>query len=416
MARVNLLLRAPAARPRARLSERLETLRRDVTTIARDLIGRSPAPVSRRVPLARHQMEPARRTGDLLARRSLVVERVVHETADAVSLHLADPTGAPITFSPGQFLTLHVLLPSGQSLKRAYSLSAVPGEGEAASRARITVKRIAGGKASSHLHEHARAGDVITVMGPSGHFGVSPEEAAGAHLLLIGGGSGITPLRCILEARLADPSVTVTLLYGNRAEADILFRREIDALARAHEGRLTVRYVVESAPDGWTGGVGRLDQATASAEIQRILTSEPARGRVSFALVCGPTPMMEAVRAALSSLTFPPERVREEQFASLDQKKSDIPRAPQPVTITVRDRKEDMIAAPGQTLLEAGLQAGLPMPFSCTMGGCGACKARVKSGSVVSDEPNCLSAAEVKEGFILPCISRAAGPVTLEVA
>lgn len=356
-----------------------------------------------------------RRAGDVLARRSLVVERVVAETRDAVSLHLADPTGAPIVFTPGQFLTLTVLLPSGESLKRAYSLSTVPGEGEAACRARITIKRIAEGRVSNHLNEHARAGDVLHVLGPSGHFGVSAEEAKGAHLLLIGGGSGITPLRSILEARLSDPSVTATLLYGNRAEDDIVFRGELDALARAHGDRLSVRYVVESAPGGWTGGVGRLDRATAAAEIERILASEQARGRVTFALVCGPTPMMEAVRGALSGLGFPHERIREEQFSSPDLRRPAAPTTPQPVTITVRAQKKDTIAAPGQTLLEAGLEAGLPMPFSCTMGGCGACKAKLRTGKVVADEPNCLTAEEAGRGYILPCVSRAAGPVTLEI-
>lgn len=398
-----------------KVTERLQTLRRDVRTVARDLLGRAPVPVSRRGPLARHQLEPVRRPGDLYARRSLVVERVVPETEDAVSLHLVDPTGAPITFSPGQFLTVAITLPSGTTLKRAYSLSTVPGAGEAASRARITIKRVAEGKVSNHLNEHARPGDVLTVLGPSGQFGASSDEARGAHLLLIGGGSGITPLRSILEARLSDPSVTVTLLYGNRAEASILFRAEIDALARTHAGRLTVRHVLESAPEGWTGGVGRLDRATAAAEIERILASEQAHDRATLALVCGPTPMMDAVRDALSGLGFPRERIREEQFSSPDQRKAAAPTTPQPVTITVRGRKKDMIAAAGQTLLEAGPEAGLPMPFSCTMGGCGACKATLRSGRVVSEEPSCLTAEEARQGFILPCVSRAAGPVTLEI-
>ncbi len=57
----------------------------------------------------------------------------------------------------------------------------------------------------------------------------------------------------------------------------------------------------------------------------------------------------------------------------------------------------------------------MKMPFSCAMGGCGACKVKLVSGDVASDEPNCLSAEEAKSGFVLTCVSRAAGPVTLEV-
>lgn len=384
--------------------------------IAQDLMGRSPAPVAKRAPLARHQSEPLHAPGNVMGQRSLLVEKVVRETPSAVSLHLADPTGTPITFVPGQFLTLAVLLPSGQIVKRAYSFSAVPGEDEHKSRARITIKRIAGGKVSNHLNEHAREGDVLTVLGPSGSFGIAADEARGAHLLLIGGGSGITPLRSILEARLVDPSVRVTLLFGNRTEEEVIFRAELDDLARAHEGRLIVRHLLESPPAGWTGGAGRLDQENAALEITRILSSDFAAGRPTFALCCGPTPMMHAVRAALASLNFPAERIREEEFASHDQRRAEAPVTPQPVTITVRGTKKDFIAAPGQTLLEAGLDAGLPMPFSCTMGGCGACKAKVISGRVVMDEPSCLRAEEAKDGYILPCVSRAAGPVTLEVS
>ncbi|MEZ4315155.1 MAG: ferredoxin--NADP reductase [Polyangiaceae bacterium] len=411
-----MLLRDLASGPREGLVELFQTVRRDVVTVARDLFGERPSPVARREPLARHLLsDPLPSTGDLLAHRSLRVARVVRETEDAVSLHLEDPTGRAIEFAPGQFLTLDVPLPSGRSVKRAYSLSAIQGEGENASRARVTVKRVAGGKVSNHLNEHCREGDVLTVLGPSGSFGVSAEEARGAHLLLVGGGSGITPLRCILEARLSDPSVTVTLLFGNRSQSDVIFADEIAEIERAHAGRLSVRHVLESPPEGWGGGTGRLDKGTAAGEIRTILASERAAGRETIALVCGPAPMMEAVREALIEVGVPRERIREEQFTSPEQRKPVAATASQPLSITVRGRTFDGVAAAGQTLLEAGLAAGAPMPFSCAMGGCGACKVKLRSGRVVADEPNCLSAGEAREGFVLACVSRAAEPVTLEV-
>ncbi len=341
-----------------------------------------------------------------------MVERVVRETADAVSLHVADPAGAPIEFEAGQFFTLVVTLPDGQKAKRAYSLSEAPREGS--SKARITVKRIADGKVSGHVHAAVREGDRLTFLGPSGHFGVSAEDARDKHLLLVGGGSGITPLRAILGARLSDPSVTATLLFGNRGIEDVIFREELEALVREHAGRFAVRHVLESPPEGWTGAVGRLDKITATREIQAIL-GDRAERRVTEVLVCGPTPMMEAVREALLGLGFPASRIREEQFSSPEQRTRAVPTRPQPVTFRVRGKSEDTVAAAGQTLLEAGIAAGVKMPFSCAMGGCGACKVKLVSGDVASEEPNCLSAEESKAGFVLTCVSRAAGPVTLEV-
>ncbi len=238
--------------------------------IFRDLAGKPPSPLVQRQATVRRWPEPQRPAAGLLAPRSLQVERVVRETADAVSLHVADPSGAPLSFSPGQFLTLVVTLPDGQSLKRAYSLSTVPGDGEGAHLGRITIKRVPQGQVSNHLNDVAAVGDVLTVLGPSGNFGISKEDAQGKHLLLVGGGSGITPLRSIVEARLADPSVTATLLFGNRAEQDILFREELDALAREFRGRLrrALRAGVAARGVG-----GRSGGSTGSCEARRSRSS-----------------------------------------------------------------------------------------------------------------------------------------------
>ena len=64
--------------------------------------------------------------------------------------------------------------------------------------------------------------------------------------------------------------------------------------------------------------------------------------------------------------------------------------------------------------LQAGLEAGLDLPYSCTMGGCGACKVRRTDGSVVMSEPNCLSDAEREAGFLLACCAYADTPVVIE--
>jgi ferredoxin len=85
------------------------------------------------------------------------------------------------------------------------------------------------------------------------------------------------------------------------------------------------------------------------------------------------------------------------------------------VVIHIHGEAHALFAQPDQTLLEAGLAASLPMPHSCTLGGCGTCRARLVAGSVVSEEPNCMSEEERAAGFILPCISRPTSACTLEV-
>lgn len=75
-----------------------------------------------------------------------------------------------------------------------------------------------------------------------------------------------------------------------------------------------------------------------------------------------------------------------------------------------------VIVQPGETILDAALAAGLPMPFSCTLGGCGACKVEIRTGTVDMEEPNCLTPAERAAGHVLTCVGRPLGPVTIEVA
>ena len=70
---------------------------------------------------------------------------------------------------------------------------------------------------------------------------------------------------------------------------------------------------------------------------------------------------------------------------------------------------------PGQTLLDAGLAAGLPLPFSCTVGSCGECVVRLRAGKVSQQEPNCLTAQQKADGRILTCTSAPLTEVTLDI-
>lgn len=395
---------------------RLERLRRDVRTIVGDFFGRKPPPFLVRSPLPRHEMSvpspDAAAAALWLTPRSLLVEKVVRETHDTTSFHLMDPSGAAIAFAPGQFLTVLVPLPNGATLRRAYSLSSVPGTGDQTLRARITVKRVRGGLGSNHLADQLKAGEALRVFGPSGNFGLSPEEASGKHVILLGGGSGITPLRSLFEHLLTSSDARVTLIFGNRAERDIVFRTELDALAAAHPTRARVIYVLEDS-GGAPGFVrGRLDKATSATLLEQALSGGPP----AIFMSCGPTPMMAAVREALRDRGVPDSDIREEQFSSPETRKlAEVPSTEQALTIVGEGVEKTLTAAPGKTLLEAGLSAGVPMPFSCAMGGCGACKVKLRSGDVVSEEPSCLSAAEKRAGYVLACISRPASPCVVEL-
>ena len=320
-------------------------------------------------------------TGEL----RLVVAEVIRETADAVTL-VFEPVD--VSWRAGQFLSLTVPIDGG--VKRAYSVSAAPGGA-----LQVTVKRVPGGKASSWLVEHAAVGQVFFARGPSGNFVFVPEAERSRRILLVGGGSGITPLIAIAEeARTHEPRSEVHLVFGNRSVSDAIF---LERLRRLDLGLALV--FEDDAVDP-----GRLDRDRLTRELH---------GDWDAIYVCGPRPVMDTMRELAVERGWPTPL--EERFESLGEKKARASDAPQALVIQRGGRARTTVVKPSQTLLEAGLAVGEAMPFSCTMGGCGACRVRLVEGEVVHDEPNGLSASEKDDGFVFACIARPTRPCTIEV-
>lgn len=90
-----------------------------------------------------------------------------------------------------------------------------------------------------------------------------------------------------------------------------------------------------------------------------------------------------------------------------------LPDLPQPLTVCLPEGERQTQVVPGQTLLVAGLAAGIPLPHSCTLGGCGACRVRLDEGEVRMRTPHCLSVAERQAGYVLACVSHPLGPVRI---
>lgn len=393
--------------PSRALRTRYVTWRTDLRWLARDLRGeRRPTTIERRTGQRRTGQRPSsqrpssqrpggqRDAPGLFGREVEVVART-EETPDAVTLEL-NAGAEGIAFQAGQFLTFEIPLESGEVLRRAYSICCAPGEGRLA----VTVKRIHDGRGSHWMHTHAHVGRRLRVLGPSGAFVLpSVDDGAPPELVLIGGGSGITPLRALAQDALCR-GWRVHLLYGNRSVQDVIFG---DELRRWNAPGWTLHEVLESAPDDFEAVHGRLDQATVRAWLDGL--EGPHRGRLAY--VCGPAGMRESATSALLAAGFERSAIREERFHSPASGYT----ASRDRTVTLRvlgARPEDrQVHVPaGQTLLEAGLRAGAALPFSCAMGGCAACKGTVVRGRVEMDEPNGLSPAERDAGAVLTCCAR----------
>ncbi|MFI5299644.1 MAG: 2Fe-2S iron-sulfur cluster-binding protein [Polyangiales bacterium] len=392
------------------LAERVSAFQRDLRAVVNDLRGVRAPPFSARA-VAPEVKNSATANGaqGLLASRTLEVVEVIRETHDTISLRLSDPTGRAIDFVPGQFLTLQLVI-GGETVRRAYSISSTPGEPTVT----VTIKRVPGGVASNHFNDHAHAMMKIQVLGPSGSFTVAPAGERARRLVLVAGGSGVTPIMSIARTVLArEPDAVVALIDGNRSVDDLIFADGIAALAAEHPKRFVVRHVLaKESGRGFEHAVGILDPATTSKVVDSI-DAELAAAADYF--VCGPELMMSAVRESLVARGIPADRIHEERFTATHHKPLTTTATEQSITIRIAGRELTTTASPGQTVLEAGLAAGVAMPFSCAMGGCGACRVKLVSGDVDLDEPNCLTPAERKGGFVLACSSRAIKPIVVEV-
>ncbi|MET7641088.1 2Fe-2S iron-sulfur cluster-binding protein [Streptomyces sp. NPDC005438] len=333
--------------------------------------------------------------------RPVRVVEVRQETATARTLVLEDqdPEEArPFDFRPGQFFTL-VADVDGHPVRRAYSASSLPG----ATRLEVTVKQVEGGRFSSHVHGGLEVGDRLALRGPSGTFHAG--DRTPPHLVLVAAGSGITPLMSLIRARLTDQGGRdrIALLYSSRSREDVIFADDLSRLEAEHPDRLSVTHVL-------TRSAGRLDAEGVRRWVTALSVSDGAHY-----YVCGPGPLMDTVREVVHALGVPEECLHQERF-------SHAPGAGAEATGPRRMRIEengdlvgDAVVEPGQTLLDAGLAAGLPMPYSCTVGSCGECVVRLLSGEVSQAEPHCLTPEREAEGYVLTCVGGPLSRVTLDI-
>ncbi len=195
----------------------------------------------------------------------------------------------------GQHVDVRLTAEDGYQAQRSYSIASPPED----ERLAITVERLDDGEVSPYLAEELVVGDKLELRGPIGGYFVWEAERGGP-LLLIGGGSGVVPLMCMLRHRAAAaPAVPARLLYSARSLDDVIYREEL--------GGFDVVYTLtREQPPGWTGYARRVD-----AEMLREVADPAAAG---LAYVCGPTRFVEAVADGLVGLGYAPERVRTERF------------------------------------------------------------------------------------------------------
>ncbi|MEO7327345.1 MAG: flavin reductase family protein, partial [Minicystis sp.] len=241
----------------------------------------------------------------------------------------------------------------------------------------ITVKRVRGGRVSSFLHDHVSAGAVLGLGAPAGDF-VLPERVP-AKLLLLSGGSGVTPVMSLLRDLSARGAVgDVVFLHVARSAADVIFRRELSMLAERHLGLRVVLRLDDDATDA-----GPLDEA----RLRRLVPDFTERET----FLCGPPGMMDALTRLWESSGALP-RLRSERFVAA--RPATVVESGAPVELRLSRSGRSVTSSAG-TLLEQLERAGERPAHGCRMGICQTCRCQKRSGTVedlltgaVSSEPD----------------------------
>ena len=369
--------------------------------------------------------------------KELKVKEVVRETKDAINIVFDQPD---LTYEPGQFLTL-ILNIEGEEVRRSYSLCTSPYTDEYPA---VTVKRVASGKVSNYLNDTLQAGDTIKIQAPAGTFTTELRSEQARHLVMFGGGSGITPLMSLIKSVLdKEPQSKISLIYANRDEESIIFREHLHQLQSRFADRFHLTHILET-PDTLLVCQGGL---ITPERVPDLLADLPFSAQTTEYFLCGPQGMMDNVLEALRTLDISANLIHKESFVATPTKsptkspaKSENGQSDaktevssnwdtetsvgalgndavpvteaHEVTVIFEGETHQFTVEPDSTILETAIALDIDLPYSCQSGICTACMGKCKSGRMKLDETDALTEDDLREGYVLTCVGH---PLTSNV-
>jgi len=301
------------------------------------------------------------------------VQAMRFEARGVVSIELRDPSGATLPeFSPGAHIDLHL----ANGLVRSYSLCGAP---EARDRYTVGVLQDRNSRGGSRfVHEQLRVGSTLTVATPRNHFALD-EDAA--HTVLVAGGIGVTPIVCMAR-RLAERGRAFTLVYCARSREEAAF---VDTLSVYGDA---VRFHFD-------------DEQGAPPDLQAMLAGQEAG---THFYCCGPGPMLNAFEAACAAHGY--ANVHIERFAA-DPATEAVQEGEYSVTL---QRTGANVRVPsGKSLLDALLEAGVAMEYSCREGVCGSCETAVLDGCPDHRDSVLSNSERAANNTMMVCVSGCKG-------
>ena len=350
---------------------------------------------------------------------SLTLKDVQPETDTAVCLTFDIPDEYKKTFKfiQGQFLTLKTTI-NGEEVRRSYSICS----GIDDDFMRVAIKRVKNGLFSNWANDYLKPGDQLEGMPPQGSF-YSELNVKAKNYMCVAVGSGITPILSIIKTVLQqEPESRVTLVYGNRRSNSVMFKDDLSFIKNKYLTRFQWINIMNEEDQGADLLNGRIDNKKGTAlhasKMIDILSTDEA-------FICGPEAMMSEISRGFRSSGLSDEQIHYELFSnSSEDSEKMMQKAHRRIETYGEDKTSKVtvindgrsvafdLMTVGENILDAGLNNGLELPYSCKAGVCSTCKCKLIKGKVDMDISHGLEDHEVEAGYILSC---QAHPITDEV-
>jgi len=331
---------------------------------------------------------------------TLKIAELRKETSDAVTIIFKQPGLKKIKYKAGQYISL-IFKINGRRYVRPYSFSSAPGVDK---NLEVTVKRVSEGAVSNHILDKINIDDLVEVIEPMGDFVLSDSFCNSSDqrdLILWGAGSGITPLFSILKYVLANYESKVTLVYGNRNHETIIFHEQLNVLKEVYSDRFFIHHF-HTQPTHRPNDSNFINGRINAKKVVDIIKNDN-EVKNSFHYICGPSDLKLSIKKVLADLQVSPDDIYSEDFELVKCEKDFEDIVARTVKIVYNSKSFEVEVTKGKSILEAGLDALIEMPYSCQTGNCSVCKGKLVNGVVKQIGPEKSKHALEHDEYLLCC-------------
>lgn len=331
-------------------------------------------------------------------REKLKIVKIIDESHNVKTFLFKRDNGKAFQkFRPGQFLSFQI--GDDEKLLRSYSIS---GSCENTSTLQVSIKLLKDGVGSSWFHG-LTVGDKVTAYPPNGLFSDDQLQEKTPRIY-VAGGIGITPLISMIKTSFDRGfDSPMMLFYGMNSTRDLVFHKELESLSERHKN-FHYYPILSPGAENWKGDIGYITLD--------FIKEKTDLSREAHFYFCGPSIMTDGIIDSLKASKHLEDQIHLEKFLSpVSLNTDDLEKRQLKVELNSDSLNYDST----DFLLDFLEQNNVDMDFACRSGVCGACKCKLLSGDVESETDSGLTSSELKEGYILTCVSRPKSDVKLDL-